>query len=279
MADGLPHYITRGDGPPLLLLHGYPQTHMMWHKVMPELAQHFTCIAADLRGYGQSPKPPTTPDHAPYSKRAMAQDMIDLMDHLGHDTFHILAHDRGARVGHRLAVDHPARVHAMTLLDIAPTREMYEGTTDAFARAYWHWFYLILDAPLPENMIGADAKEYITKKLGLGAAGLGIFAPEALQHYVDHFTPEVIHASCEDYRAAATIDIDHDNEGGMIDCPLQVLWGQNGIIEKCFDPMDLWHKRAVDVVGKSLPCAHYIAEEVPDLLIAECLPFLQAHGG
>lgn len=278
MTSTLPHYITMGSGPPLLLLHGYPQTHRMWHRVMPDLSKHFTCIAADLRGYGQSPKPPSAPDHAPYSKRAMAGDMVNLMDHLGHDDFLILAHDRGARVAHRLAADHPARVRAMTLLDIAPTREMYRDTGDKFARAYWHWFYLLQKAPFPENMIGADADAYMRYKIGEGSAGLGIFPPDVLQHYIDSFTPEVIHASCEDYRAAATIDIEHDDEGAMIECPLQVLWGAHGVIEACFDALPLWQERARQtVVGQSLPSGHYIAEEVPELLIDTALPFLQAH--
>ncbi len=268
---------TGGSGPPLLLLHGYPQTHVLWHKVAPRLAERFTVVAADLRGYGDSGKPETTADHAPYSKRAMAQDMAEVMTALGHETFFLAGHDRGARVAHRLALDHAARVRKLAVLDIAPTREMYRGTTDLFARLYWHWFFLITPAPFPERMIGADPDAYWLKKCGSGSAGLSVFAPEALAEYLRCFRdPATIHASCEDYRAAATLDIAHDDADGdrKLECPLLVLWGQNGVIERCFDALALWRQRATDVRGHALPGGHYLAEEYPDLVAAELERFL-----
>lgn len=263
---------TGGSGPPLLLLHGYPQTHALWHKVAPRLAERFTVVAADLRGYGDSGKPETTADHAPYSKRAMAQDMAEVMTALGHETFYLAGHDRGARVSHRLALDHADRVRKLAVLDIAPTREMYRDTTDLFARLYWHWFFLITPAPFPERMIGSDPDAYWLKKCGSGSAGLAPFTPEALAEYLRCFRdPATIHASCEDYRAAATIDIAHDDADGdrKLDCPLLVLWGQNGVIEKCFDALALWRERASDVRGHALPGGHYLAEECPDLVADE----------
>lgn len=258
-----------GEGPPLLLLHGYPQTHMMWHKVAARLQNRFTLVCADLRGYGHSHKPQTTSDHTPYSKRAMALDMVRLMKLLGYSRFFLGAHDRGARVSHRLAIDHPQAVLKLATLDIAPTREMYRDTSNAFARAYWHWFFLIQKAPFPERMIGADPKAYWLKKCGSGSAGLTPFAPEAMEDYIACFSdPATIHASCEDYRAAATIDIAHDDADGdkKLACPLLVLWGEHGIIGRCFDPLALWRERALDVRGQALAGGHYLAEEVPDLV-------------
>lgn len=265
------HGVVGGGGPPLLLLHGYPQTHAMWHKTAPDLAQHFTVIAADLRGYGASDKPVSAPDHATYSKREMARDMVELMEHLGHTQFRILAHDRGGRVAHRMAMDHAARVQEMMILDIAPTREMYANTTDGFARDYWHWFYLIQDAPLPERMIGADSDAY-----WLAKCSDDVFADEALAAYLAAFRdPACIAASCEDYRAAATIDIRHDDEDGdaKVECPMHVLWGEKGVIEARFDCLALWRQRAKIVSGRSLECGHYMAEELPDEIVAEALDF------
>lgn len=266
------HLSTGGEGPPLLLLHGYPQTHAMWHKVAPALAKRFTLVCADLRGYGDSSKPETTADHAPYSKRAMAQDMAEVMTALGHETFFVGAHDRGARVAHRLALDHAGRVQKLATLDIAPTREMYRGTTETFARLYWHWFFLITPAPFPERMIGADSDAYWLKKCGSGSAGLTPFTQEALEEYLRCFRdPAAIHATCEDYRAAALIDIAHDDADGAkkVACPLLALWGKTGAIERCFDAVALWRERAEDVRGHALPGGHYLAEEVPDLVTAE----------
>jgi haloacetate dehalogenase len=270
--------VKGGHGPPLLLLHGYPQTHVMWHKVAPSLAQHFTVVAADLRGYGGSSKPDSAPDHSPYSKRAMASDMIRLMESMGFHEFAILAHDRGARVAHRLALDSSESLTGMVLLDIAPTREMYANADDAFARAYWHWFFLIQPSPMPERMIGADPKAYWLQKCGGGSAGLEPFTPEARAAYLGAFDdPKAIAASCEDYRAAATIDLIHDEEDGgrKVSCPIRVLWGKRGVIEAHFDCLALWRERAEIVDGEALMGGHYLAEEVPDEVISRTLEFLQ----
>lgn len=268
---------TGGSGPPLLLLHGYPQTGAMWHRVAPALARRHSVVVADLRGYGASAKPPTDDDHAPYAKRAMAADMVQVMAALGHDRFHVGAHDRGARVAHRMALDHPEAVRSLALLDVAPTREMYRGTTEGFARAYWHWFFLTLPSPHPERMIGADPEGFWRLKCGSGWAngspGLDLFAPEALAEYLAAWTPEAIHASCEDYRAAATIDIAHDDAdgGARIEAPLLALWGERGAIERSFDCLALWRTRAARVTGRALPGGHYLAEELPDAVAAAFL--------
>jgi haloacetate dehalogenase len=270
------HGAIGGSGPPLLLLHGYPQTHMMWGKVAPALAKHFTVIAADLRGYGASSKPSTTPDHAPYSKRAMARDMVAVMAHFGHTRFQVAGHDRGGRVAHRLASDWPERVTRLAVLDIAPTREMYAGTTDAFARAYWHWFFLIQPAPFPEMMIGANTDAYWKHKCGSGSAGLTPFTPAALQSYLEAFrNPATVHASCEDYRAAVTIDLAHDDadSGKLLDCPVLALWGRTGAIERHFDCLALWRTRARDVRGEALDGGHYLAEECPERVTEEFMRF------
>lgn len=217
-----------GSGPPLLLLHGYPQTHVMWHRVTARLRDRFTLVCADLRGYGDSGKPPSADDHAPYSKRAMAGDMAALMTELGHERFLLAGHDRGGRVSHRLALDRSERVLKLAVLDIGPTREMYCGTTEAFAWAYWHWFFLIQPAPYPETLLGANGEFYLRSMMGGRHAGLGAFAPEALAEYVRCARdPATVHGWCEDYRAAATIDLRHDDEDGgrKVACPLLALWG------------------------------------------------------
>ena len=268
--------VRGGSGPPLLLLHGYPQTHVMWHRVAPALARRFAVVAADLRGYGASSKPATAPDHAPYSKRAMAADMVRVMEALGHGRFDLCGHDRGGRVAHRLALDHPDRVRRLAVLDIAPTREMYRATTEAFARAYWHWFFLILPAPGPERMIGADPRAYWRAKCGAGSAGLAPFSEGALAAYLDAFTPEAIHASCEDYRAGAGIDIAHDDADGdrRLERPLLALWGADGVVARCFDPLALWRERAWDVRGEAIAGGHYLAEERPEAVARHLLAFL-----
>ncbi|HPV23837.1 MAG TPA: alpha/beta fold hydrolase, partial [Casimicrobium sp.] len=239
--------------PPLLLLHGHPQTHLIWHRVAPKLAEHFTLVAVDLRGYGDSDKPASdaSVNHAPYSKRVMAQDMVSVMQTLGFARFKVLAHDRGARVTHRMLVDHPTVVERATLLDISPTLAMYEQTNMEFARAYFHWFFLIQREPLPETMIEANPEFFIEKMMGNRHAGLAAFAPEALAEYrrCIHL-PGIAHAICEDYRAAATIDLEHDradrDAGRKVMQPLQVLWGENGVIEKCFKPLEDWSRVAVN---------------------------------
>jgi haloacetate dehalogenase len=274
--------IVGGSGPPLLLLHGHPQTHAIWHRVAPRLAEQFTVVACDLRGYGESSKPHGAPDHANYSKRAMAADMVAVMQSLGFATFRVLAHDRGARVAHRLALDHPQAVERMALLDIAPTLAMYEQTSDAFARAYWHWFFLIQPAPLPERLIEADPAAYVRDVMGKRSAGLAPFDPRALAEYQRCLAlPGAAHGICEDYRAAATIDLEHDrfdrDAENRLALPLMVLWGEQGVVGRCFDPLKEWQRVAADVQGGALPCGHYIAEEAPDTLLERVLPFL-AHG-
>jgi haloacetate dehalogenase len=270
--------ITGGTGPALLLLHGYPQTHVMWHKVAPILMQHFTLVAADLTGYGNSGKPQTDSQHSPYSKRAMAADMMHVMSQLGHSEFHLAGHDRGGRVAHRLAVDHPDSVQRLAVLDIAPTREMYANVTDEFARAYWHWYFLIQPAPFPERMILADTDAYLEHKCGLGGSDISFFDPVAMQSYRDAYrNPETVHASCEDYRAAATIDIQHDDEddqyGRRVSCLMLVLWGQDGVIERCFDPLSLWRIRADQVSGHAMPGGHFLAEQHPQTVASELIDF------
>jgi len=273
-------YVMAGSGPPLLLLHGHPQTHVIWHKVAPALAQNFTVIASDLRGYGDASKPAGLPDHSTYSKREMARDQAALMQSLGFERFSLVGHDRGGRVGHRLALDHPKSVDKMMLLDISPTLAMYEQTSMEFARAYWHWFFLIQPAPFPERLIGADPEFYLQEYMGKRSAGMRPFAPEAWAEYLRAFRdPACIHAMCEDYRAAATIDLVHDcvdrDAGTKLTCPLRVLWGIYGIIERCFEPLADWGRVAETVSGRELDCGHYIPEEAPEALLAEIQQFFQ----
>jgi haloacetate dehalogenase len=275
-ADAEIRCVVGGDGPPVLLLHGYPQTHAMWHRVAPALARHHTVVCADLRGYGDSGKPASDDAHAAYSKRAMAQDMIELMRDLGHPRFRLVGHDRGGRVAHRLCLDHPDAVTQLAVLDIAPTRTMYAHTDQAFATAYYHWFFLIQPSDLPERLIGADPVYFLHRKLGGWGTGLAHFDPRALAEYERCFSnPETIHASCEDYRAAASIDLEHDaeSEARKIACPLLVLWGERGVVHRFFKPLDDWRAVAVNVVGRSLPCGHYLAEEVPDETLRELIAF------
>jgi len=272
--------IQGGNGPALLLLHGHPQTHAIWHKVVPELTKHFTIVAADLRGYGDSGKPEGFPDHSNYSKRRMAQDQVDLMRSLGYESFAVLAHDRGGRVAARMALDHPAVVRKLITLDVAPTLAMYEQTSFEFARAYWHWFFLVRPAPFPETLIRADADLYLKQTIGARSAGLKPFTPEAYAEYLRCLQqPETAHGICEDYRASITIDLEHDREslakGQKITCDFLALWGAEGVIEKCFDPIAEWKHLSDNVSGHSLPCGHYIPEEAPELLLERVLPFLQ----
>jgi haloacetate dehalogenase len=256
--------------PALLLLHGFPQTHAMWHRVACALAPRFRLVLPDLRGYGDSGKPPGGADHSGYSKRAMAGDLVGLMHALGHERFGVAGHDRGGRVAHRLALDHPQAVQRLCVLDIAPTLDMYAATDMAFARAYYHWFHLIQPAPLPETMIGGCAREYLHAKLGgWGTGGLAHLEPRALAEYERCFCrPETIHAACEDYRAAAGIDLEHDREsraqGRRIACDLRVLWGARGVVQRQFDPLGLWRAQCDGQVdGRALDCGHFLPEERP----------------
>lgn len=271
----------RADGPPLLLLHGFPQTHAIWHRVARRLADRYRLVMPDLRGYGDSSKPEGGADHAQYSKRAMAQDMVELMRSLGHARFAVCGHDRGGRVAHRLALDHPVAVRALALVDIAPTLDMYEATDMAFARAYYHWFHLIQPEPLPERMIGGDPLGYLHWKLGgWGAGGLAHVEPQALADFERCFAdPAAIHATCEDYRASAGIDLVHDRAsraaGEKIACELLLLWGERGVVHRLFDPMALWQAQCSRVVrGEALPAGHFIPEEVPDRVADALAAFL-----
>jgi haloacetate dehalogenase len=264
-----------GEGPPVLLLHGYPETHSMWHKVAPALARDYSVVCPDLRGYGDSSKPKGLPDHSNYSKREMALDMVEVMWKLGHRSFHVVGHDRGGRVAHRLARDHGKRVKSLTVLDISPTLKMYESTDMRFAKAYYHWFLLIQEAPLPEQMLKGVGPGYIFKRLGRGKAGLKFFERRAMAEYQRCFSdPRTIHATCEDYRAAATIDLVHDRKNkSKITMPMLALWGRQGVIEALFDCLADWREVAADVRGKALQCGHFIPEEKPEELVAELRKF------
>ena len=274
------HTLRGGQGAPLLLLHGHPQTHAMWHAVAGELAKVFTVVLMDLRGYGDSARVQSDAEHQAYSKRAMAVDALAVMRHHGFKQFQVLAHDRGARVAHRLAADHADAVQRLMLLDIAPTLAMYDNTSDAFARAYWHWYFLIQPSPLPEALIDADPVRYVRSVMGKRHAGLAAFAPAALAEYERCAQiPGTGLSICEDYRASATIDLAHDRAdvaaGVKLQQPLRVLWAEHGAVGQCFDVLRLWQARASNVSGASLPCGHYIAEETPARLLAEAFKFFK----
>ncbi|MEM9708595.1 MAG: alpha/beta hydrolase [Pseudomonadota bacterium] len=270
-----------GEGPPLVMLHGNPQTHAMWHATAPELARAFTVYCPDLRGYGSSPKPPASPDSAAYSKRAMGTDILELMDHFGHDRFAVVAHDRGARVAHRLALDYPDRVTRMALLDIVPTLEHFERTDMAFALAYAHWFYLAMPAPFPEDMIGGNPKAWLKHHCGRTNTPEKLFHPEALADYLERIEdPSVIRGICEDYRAAASIDLHHDrasrDASERIQCPLLVLWGRDGIIGKLYDPHTIWSAYCeADLTSGECAAGHYLAEETPMEVLEHLKRFLE----
>jgi haloacetate dehalogenase len=266
-----------GKGPPLLLLHGYPQTHVIWHKIAPSLAHRFTVVAADLRGYGDSSKPAGGDNHENYSFRAMARDQVIVMDTLGFSRFFAAGHDRGARVIHRMALDHPDRIQKAVLLDILPTLYMYEHTDMAFASGYYHWFFLIQPFDLPERLIGAETEHYLIQKFEKGLRTPSAITPEAMQEYIRCFSdPKTIHATCEDYRAAAGIDLEHDRQDldRPITCPLHILWGRKGILGTLFDVLTPWRQTATHVSGKGLDCGHYLAEEAPEETRAEIESFL-----
>jgi haloacetate dehalogenase len=266
--------VIGGEGPPVLLLHGYPQTHAMWHKVAPPLARDYTVICADLRGYGDSSKPRGIPGHANYSKRAMALDMAEAMEKLGFARFHVVGHDRGGRVAHRLARDHGRRVQTLTVLDISPTLKMYQSTNMQFAKAYYHWFFLIQEAPLPEQMLDGLGPRYILTRLGRGKSGIKVFDRRALAEYTRCFDP---HSTCEDYRAAATIDLVHDRKDlkKKLQMPVLALWGRQGVIAALFDCLADWREVAADVRGRALQCGHFIPEEKPKELLLELRRFFR----
>lgn len=267
--------------PALLLLHGFPQTHAMWHRVAQGLKQDFFLVMPDLRGYGASSAPPAQPDQSHMSKRAMAQAMVSAMAQLGIERFALCGHDRGARVAHRMALDHPAAVSQLCVMDIAPTLDMYDATDMAFARAYYHWFHLIQPAPIPEQMIGGSPITYLHSKLGgWGTGGLAHLEKEALTAYEAAFTPTVITQICDDYRASAGIDLEHDRasreQGLKIQCDTLVLWGSHGVVHRFFEPLKLWQAQCTGVVdGQALPCGHFLPEEQPDACISALRAFLR----
>ncbi len=260
-----------GSGPPLLLLHGHPQTHVMWHKIAPRLARDFTVVAPDLRGYGDSSKPPTTPDHEPYSKRAMARDQVAVMRQLGFERFFVAGHDRGGRCAYRMALDHPERMLKLAVLDIIPTGEAFRRANMEFGLGFWHWFFLAQPYDLPERMIGANPDNYYFRE------SRERFDPEALQEYLRCVhNPETIHAMCEDYRAGATFDfaLDEADRGKRrIACPVLALWSGQGELERWYDVLAIWRDWADDVRGRALNCGHYLAEEAPDETYAELYAF------
>ena len=259
-----------GAGPPLLLLHGNPQSHCMWNRIAPELARRFFVVCPDLRGYGESLKAPATPDHAPYAKREMARDMVAVMEHFGHRRFRLAGHDRGGRVAHRLALDFPDRVEGLATLDIIPTIEHFERTNMDFALSYYHWFWFAQPHPFPEVLINAAPDAWFHAHSSRSPRPAELFHPEALADYLAAARrPENIIGMCEDYRAAATIDLEHDREsraaGNKVRCPMLVLWGAKARVAKWYDAPAIWRQYCTEVVtGGAVDCGHYIAEEAPE---------------
>lgn len=266
-----------GSGPPLLLLHGHPQTHLIWHRLAPLLAKDFTVVAADLRGYGDSSKPPTTPDHAPYSKRAMARDQVELMRQLGFDRFAVVGHDRGGRCAYRMALDHPERISRLAVLDVVPSSEALSRADMAFGMGYYHWFFLAQPQDLPERLIGADPEYYWRWHTRRGSTEF--FHPEAVADYLRCYkNPQTIHAICEDYRAQVSIDLAHEQadraSGRRITCPMLALWGRRGSLDKWYDVPGIWREWADDVQGEAIDSSHYLPEEAPDEVYAALRRFL-----
>jgi haloacetate dehalogenase len=273
--------VCGGKGPPVLLLHGYPQTLVMWHLAAPRLAESFTVVATDLRGYGDSSKPEGGANHAAYSKRAMAADQVEVMEALGFGSFAAVGHDRGGRVAHRMALDYPERVTKLAVLDIVPTHYVFATADKELATAYYHWFFLIQPYDLPERLIGADPDYFLGKKLGGWGTGIEMFVPEAYAEYERCFNdPKTIHASCEDYRAAATIDLEHDeaDRDQRVECPLLALWGEKGVVERLYEVLEVWSEYARNVRGRTLPCGHYLPEERPGETVGELVSFLEDRG-
>lgn len=268
-----------GSGPPLLLLHGNPQTHAMWHKVAPALSRRFTVICPDLRGYGGSLKPEATADHAPYAKREMAQDMVEVMEHLGHRRFFVAGHDRGGRVAHRLAIDSPERVHRLAILDIIPTLEHFERADMAFAMGYYHWFWFAQPHPFPETLINAAPEIWFAAHTSREPKSPEFFDREALADYLSAVRdPDMIRGMCEDYRAAATIDLEHDRAsrtaGRKVQCPVLVLWGAKAKIAAWYDALAIWHQYCgAEVTGRALDSGHYLAEEAPEAVVDAFVEF------
>jgi haloacetate dehalogenase len=267
--------VIGGNGPPLLLLHGWPQNLNEWHRIAPQLAKHFTVVATDLRGYGDSSKPDDGEHHTGYSKRTMAADQVKVMQQLGFEQFAVVGHDRGGRVAHRMAIDHVDRITRVVLIDIVPTLKLYSAVTKQFATAYYHWFFLIQPAPVPETLLAGQGEFFLrTLFRGLDEA---VIPKEVFAEYVRCFNdPATLHAMCEDYRAAANIDLKHDaaDLDKQIACPLLVLWGERGAMHALYDVLATWAERATDVRGKALPGGHWLPEEVPALVHDELQRFL-----
>lgn len=269
--------VKGGSGPPILMLHGYPQTHAMWNKIAPRLAEDFTVVCPDLRGYGDSAKVEGDPDHINYSKRVMAQDQVDVMQNLGFEQFYLVGHDRGGRVSHRLTKDHPDNVLKLVTLDIIPTRTMFQIVNKDFATNTYHWFFLIQPYDFPERVIGADPEFYAGRGFNRVKDADTVFTPEALNDYLRCFNnPGTIHAVCEDYRAGASIDLVHDDADfeQKVNCPMLAMWSSTGYVGRTQDVLKVWQDYATDVRGKSLTCGHYIAEEMPDEAYAAIKEFL-----
>lgn len=269
------HGIKGGEGPPVLLLHGWPQTHLEWCRIASELARRFTVVAIDLRGYGDSSKPPDGVDHSNYSKRETARDAVEVMRALGFERFAVVGHDRGGRVGHRMALDHVDRVSSLTVIDIVPTLKLYSEVTKLFATLYFHWFLLIQPAPVPETLLGTNA-EFFLRGL-FGRLIPGTISDEVFADYLRCFSdPATLHAMCEDYRAAAGIDLEHDRTDleQKVRCPLLVLWGEKAAMHPLYDVLATWRERASDVRGKALPGGHWLPEELPEQVLAELTAFL-----
>jgi haloacetate dehalogenase len=271
------HALVAGEGPPLLLLHGFPQSSLMWRDVAPALAKRFTVVCADLRGYGESSRPASDASHAAYSKRAMARDQAQVMEALGFQRFHLAGHDRGGRVAHRLGLDYPDRVERLAVLDIVPTHQVYTSADRVMATAYYHWFFLIQPAPLPERLIEAAAEFYLREKLARWLVRPEAIAPDVMQTYVEQFLrPGTIHAMCEDYRAGASIDLQHDEADldRKLRCPLLVLWGSQGFVGRYYDVLSSWRARAENVSGTAIDDAgHLLVEEQPAAVTEQLLRF------
>jgi haloacetate dehalogenase len=270
-----------GSGPPVLMLHGFPQNRAMWARVAPVLAKRYTVVCADLRGYGDSAKPACAADRSNYSFRAFAQDQVGLMRQLGFERFHLVGHDRGGRTGHRMALDHPAALISLTVMDIVPTYTMFMDTNKDVARAYWHWYFLAQPEPFPERLIGKDPDYfYETSLVGWGATKISDFDPEMLAEYRRAWrTPEMIHGSCSDYRAAGSIDLEHDraDSGRKIECPTLVFYGASGVMARLFDIPAEWRKRCVQSTEASLPGGHFLVDQFPADTARILLDFLGAH--
>jgi haloacetate dehalogenase len=277
------HGAHAGAGPPILLLHGHPQSHVTWHGVAPRLVDAgYSVVVTDLRGYGDSSRPEGGENHINYSKRVMARDQVAVMQSLGHERFSLIGHDRGGRVAHRMALDHPTRLERVAVLDIAPTATMYERTDRRFATRYFWWFFLIQPAPLPERMIEADPESFLRQHLSAQSKTPGVPNEALIQEYLRCYrVPGTVHAICEDYRAAATVDLEHDAADAelRITAPLLALWGANGVVGGLYDVLATWREKAIHVRGQALPCGHSPQEEVPDATAEAILSFLRASAG